>query len=366
MGFSTARQMKTALYSRHLYLGAQCAVYAGWEMPIQYQSILSEHQIVREKVGLFDVSHMGLIEIGGKDAGVFLQFLSTNHIKMENGTATYTIWCNQEGGCVDDVIIFTSHPHQFFVIVNAGNRQKDLEHLRAQANLKGFEVIIRERFEETGILSLQGPRSLALLSSLIPEISQLKPMRFLYTSTYDLYISRTGYTGEKGFELWGPLSQILIWWDLLMEKGKDYEIAPIGLGARDTLRLEMGFALYGHELSESIAPHESVAAWTVKWEKENFLGKKKLENMIQDKHRRWAYGAKLLEKGVPRKDYLVFQDGKQIGEVTSGSFSPTLKQGIALLLVDVPLKEGDRIEIQIRNQLYPAQLVPLPFLKKGH
>lgn len=341
--------------------------FAGWDMPVQYQGILAEHQTVRQAVGLFDVSHMGRIKVQGTDAERLLDFLSTNRIVGKTpGSATYTVWCHAHGGSVDDVIVYKISDTQFFVIANAGNRDKDLEHLATQAQLQHLDVEIQEVFSQAGILALQGPAAFPLMLSLVPEVETLKPMRFLSLGkeSDEFFISRTGYTGAGGVELYGSAQRMVEWWDLLMDKGQAYGIQPVGLGARDTLRLEMGFALYGHELSDAIAPIESVSAWTVKWDKPDFLGKAALVALEQSAHKRWAFGVRLGDRQIARQGYAVFKDEKQIGEVTSGSFSPTLGASIALILVDRPLQKEDQVKIQIRQTLCPAQVVELPFVRK--
>lgn len=342
--------MKTPLFDSHIALQAKMTSFAGWEMPVQYTGIIQEHQTVRNKVGLFDVSHMGKILVQGPDAEAFLDYLSTNKItNKHDNTATYTVWCHPNGGSVDDVMIFRQTQTQFFVIVNASNREKDLNHLLE--NKKNYNVHIAPQYQD-GILALQGPLAESILSSFIPEIVSLKPMHFI--SSNELLISKTGYTGAGGYELFGSQEQIRAWWKKLIDAG----VNPIGLGARDTLRLEMGYALYGHELSDTIAPSESVAAWTLKWDK-NFLGK---EALLTRKNRH-PYGIKLLEKGVPREGYSIFKDDQQIGYVTSGSFSPTLNQGIALILVDMPLKMDETVKVKIRDNLCLGQIAKLPFIQ---
>ncbi len=359
--------MKTFLYDRHIALGAKIVPFAGWEMPVQYQGVLAEHQAVRQAVGLFDVSHMGRIKVQGNDAERLLDFLSTNRITGKPpGSATYTVWCHAHGGSVDDVIVYKVSGSQFFVIANASNRDKDLAHLAAQAHLQGLDVEIQEVFSQAGILALQGPAALPLMASLMPEVATLKPMHFLslLQGEEELFVSRTGYTGAGGVELYGSAPCIEKWWDLLMEEGQAYGIQPIGLGARDTLRLEMGFALYGHELSETIAPNESVSAWTIKWDKPDFLGKTALVEREQSSRKRWAYGVRLSDRQIARQGYAVLQESVPIGEVTSGSFSPTLGASIALILVNKPLQKEDQVSIQIRQTLCPAYVVGLPFVRK--
>lgn len=270
--------MKTGLYARHVALGAKIVEFAGWQMPLQYQGILAEHHAVRQAVGLFDVSHMGRIKVSGPDAERLLEYVSTNRISGKPaGSATYTVWCYPHGGSVDDVIVFKVDDAHFFVIVNAANRDKDLIHLITQSELQRCDVKIEERFSGAGILALQGPAAEPLLARFIPQVTTLKAMHFLSLSDREEhYVSRTGYTGAGGFEIYASETRILEWWDKFLDKGKEYHLQPAGLGARDTLRLEMGFALYGHELSDTISPIESVSSWTVKWNKPDFLGKEAL------------------------------------------------------------------------------------------
>lgn len=361
--------MRTSLYDRHVALGAKIVPFAGWEMPVQYQSILAEHQAVREAVGLFDVSHMGRIKVTGPDAERLLDYLSTNRVSGKSpGSATYTVWCHSHGGSVDDVIVYKIDTDHFFVIVNAGNRDKDLAHLTSYAKLQGMDVEIAEAYSGTGIIALQGPAATPLLSSLLPEVAGIKPMHFisLGAGENEFFVSRTGYTGAGGFEIYGTSTCIETWWDALLEKGIPFGIKPVGLGARDTLRLEMGFALYGHELTDEIAPSESVSAWTIKWDKNDFLGKEALESLENSPAKRMAYGVKLLDKGIARQGCAVKSlEGSLIGEVTSGSYSPTLGESIALILVNAALKPGDQVGIQVRQNLCRGVVLEIPFVKKG-
>jgi len=356
---------KTPLYDRHTALEAKLAPFAGWEMPIQYKGILTEHRAVREHVGLFDVSHMGQIMVDGPDAEQLLDYVSTNRISGKvPGSATYTVWCDEDGGSVDDVIVYKIADSRYFVVVNAGNRDKDYAHLTAQARLHHFNVDIRPLFSNRGILSLQGPSSFPLLNALIPETTSLKPMHIISLDGGALLVSRTGYTGAGGFEIYGSDETIIKWWDLLLDKGKPYGILPVGLGARDTLRLEMGFALYGHELTESIAPSESVSAWTIKWDKQDFLGKKALEYLEKSSKKRYANGVKILDKAIMRQGCPIMKEGVSIGEATSGGFSPTLECSIGLVLSRTPLQNGDLIDVQIRSNICQARVEELPFVRK--
>lgn len=356
--------MKTALYEAHLALGAKIVDFGGWEMPIYYKGVLQEHFAVRNKVGIFDVSHMGRILIEGEEAEKFLDYLSTNHIiGKRNGTAIYTVWCNAAGTCVDDLIVYKEKSDKFFVVVNASNRQKDLNHLLEQA--EGWKVNISDRYREDGILAIQGPHANALISELFPQAADLEHMH-LATIPFQkttLCISRTGYTGEDGFEIYAPNSMICNLWARLLTEGEKYGVEPVGLGARDTLRLEMGYALYGHEISEEIAPTESVSAWTVKWEKPDFLGKHALEALKSYSRLRTEYGIVLIDKGIAREGYEVFQDGVLIGKVTSGTFSPSLSQSVAIVLVERNLQYGDSVEVKVRQHYCKAAVGKLPFYK---
>ncbi len=341
--------MRTALFDRHVLLGAKIVDFAGWEMPLQYTGILQESRNVRHKAGIFDVSHMGRIKISGQESEKFLDYLSTNQIAgKKNGSATYTVWCRADGTSIDDLIVYKIDQEHFFVICNASNRQKDYSHLLQES--APFDVVIEDCFEGEGIIAIQGPAALPLVEKVIPEVGGLKPMRFL--SLDNLIVAGTGYTGEKGCEIYAPQEKIVELWDAFIGLG----ITPAGLGARDALRLEKGYALYGHELSDSIAPTESVAAWTVKFDK-SFLGK---DALLALKNPRSEWGIVL--EAIARADHEVYDQGAKIGTVTSGTFSPTLEKGIAIILADKPLKLNSEVTVLIRNKQIPAKVVPLPFL----
>ncbi|MDB2613762.1 glycine cleavage system aminomethyltransferase GcvT [Chlamydiales bacterium] len=329
---------KTFLYQKHLDLGAKMVPFSGWEMPIYYSSLIKEHEAVRKEAGLFDVSHMGIIEVKGEKAREFLEWISTNTLTKP---VTYTLLCNESGGTIDDLICYKKNEHHFLVIVNAGNREKDLAHLKAHSG--DVEINLLEGY---GILALQGPKAATYLS--IPE---MKPRTFLESG--DLFIATTGYTGERGFEIYGKNEVLAPLFDDLMNKG----VTPCGLGCRDSLRLEMGYALYGHEISETISPMESVASWAVKLDKE-FYGKEALSK------KRSMVGLTLLERAVPREGYKLFINNLEVGMITSGTFSPSMQRGIALALVNEPLSVGEKIEVSIRNKRCPAVITTLPFLER--
>lgn len=357
--------MKTPLYDRHLALGAKMVDFCGWEMPLHYQSIVQEHLAVRSHVGIFDVSHMGRILVHGPDAESFLDYLSTNLITgKKDYSAIYTVWSTPEGGCVDDVIIYKQDKYHFFVIVNACNRHKDLQHLQDES--ESFDVYIEDRFAEDGILAIQGPEADNVIKTIFPAACDLEQMHFmpLKYDQEDIILSRTGYTGSGGFEIYAQGRNIVNLWDSLLKNGAPFGIVPVGLGARDTLRLEMGYALYGHEINDKIAANESVASWTIKWDKPNFLGKAALETLERSNNKRHEHGAILLDPGVARSECLVFKNGKEIGIVTSGSYSPILNKSIAIVLLSETVKNDDIIDIQIRQKMCKAKIVKLPFPRK--
>jgi aminomethyltransferase len=334
--------MKSPLYERHVALGAKMVDFAGWQMPLQYKGILQEHLAVRNKGGLFDVSHMGRVAVSGKEAFPFLDYLSTNSLRGA-GKATYTCWCDEAGGTVDDLLVYCENPTSYFVVLNASRKEADLAHMRRSA--AQFDVVIDPVFENEGILAYQGPEAVAFAP-------HLKPMQFERRG--DLIVAATGYTGSGGVEIFGPKSAIVSLWDELIAKG----VEPIGLGARDTLRLEKGYALYGHELSETISPLESVSAWTVAGNK-SFLG----QSGVKGKGRK-AYGVKMEGREIPREGYEVYKGDRLIGRVTSGGFSPSLKIPIALILSDEPLEFGEAVAIIIRDKRCSGRIVPIPFEEK--
>ncbi len=353
--------MKTALYEHHLALGAKMVHFSGWEMPVYYSSIISEHHAVRNHVGIFDVSHMGKVNIRGPDAEKLLDYLSVNRIFGKKPlTAAYTVWCQKDGGSVDDLIVYKEDSENYFIVANAGNREKDLSHLQDAA--KKFNVMIEDKYQD-GILAVQGPKARSLITRLFPEASQIKPMHFAKVDRSDIevIISGTGYTGSGGFELFAGKEAIVSLWETILNMGKAYDIMPVGLGARDTLRLEMGFPLYGHELSDTIAPTETVANWTVKFDQRAFIGKEALEELEREGNKRSQYGIILENKGIAREGYKVFQGEKQIGYVTSGTMSPSLQKAIAIIFVDRNLTLGENIDIEIRGKLHRAVVAPLPF-----
>lgn len=359
-----ANTMKTTLYERHKELGAQFVEFGAWEMPLQYRGLREEHEAVRARVGLFDVSHMGRIVVEGPDAEAFMDYIAANRIVGKSDySATYSVLCSRAGTCIDDTIIYKIDRYHFFMIANAANRHKDLMHLHHVA--KDFTVTIVPCFEEEGILAIQGPLAHLIIAAIFPESRRLtKPMHFIETSFHGrkVYLSTTGYTGAGGYEVYAPDELLEELWELILRRGAPHGIAPVGLGARNTLRLEMGYALYGHEIDDTIAPTESVAAWSVKLNKPDFLGKSALLTLEGSPTKRSSHGLRLLAPGVVRDHYALFKEGQAIGRVTSGGYSPTLNQSIALVLTHASLEIGERIEVQIRQHMSLAEVVVIPFI----
>lgn len=355
--------MKTFLYEKHLEQNARMVDFEGWKMPLQYSGVLKEQEWVRTKAGLFDISHMGRIHISGDDAEDFLDFLTVNYVKKLNKEkAQYSILCNSEGKCLDDILVYKEEDSSYFIVVNASNREKVLKHLLKYS--KEFHVFIHPKFDKQGILAIQGPDSKEVLKPLFDNIDKMK---FMHFSTFKykgekVILSKTGYTGEIGFEVYGTERALTLIWDELI---KNEKVKPIGLGARDILRLEMGFALYGHEISEEIFPTESIASWVVRLDKPDFLGKKAILKSENDPKKRHAYGFILSEKAIARENTSVNINGEEKGIVTSGGYSPSLNKSIALALLDQKLDSNDRVSVSIRNREIDCEIVKLPFLKKN-
>lgn len=327
--------MKTPLYDEHVAAKATLTDFFGFELPLRYTRALDEYQAVRNEAGVFDVSHMLRIDISGKDALAFLESISTNFI---NRPITYTMLTNESGGIVDDTLVYKIDDENLFIVANGSRREQDLNHLRQQA--KKFQVTIQPRDEM--ILALQGPKS----DKFLP------PLKFhTFIEKEGLVIASSGYTGEKGYEVFGPKEKLVPLWREWIAKG----VKPCGLEVRDILRLEMGYALYGHELSEQLRPIETVAKFVVK--DKAYLGK-------TDEAPRYFPAALIVNQGVPREGYKIQIDNVEVGTVTSGGYSPALKKGIALALLNRPYNTGEKMQIKIRESLQDAVITTLPFLKK--
>lgn len=354
---------KTPLYEEHLKLNAKMVPFAGWEMPVQYAGLVKEHEAVRTNAGLFDVSHMGEFEFGGSDALPFLNFLTANNVaKLVDGQAQYSLLCNKEGGIVDDILVYRLGENEYWMVVNASNIEKDWNWINQIARETGFKnLFIRNSSDETCLIALQGPKAKELL-----DFSDLKPFHFkkllLPNLKNEIMIARTGYTGEEGVEIFCKPAEGLILWRQLIEKGA----TPTGLGARDTLRLEACLSLYGHEITDETNPFEAGLSWVVKMEKENFVGKDALAKIRETGLKRKLVGFQMIDKGIAREHYKTFSQGKkEIGYVTSGSYSPTSKQSIGLAYLPITLGSiGTKFNVDIRGTEKLAEVVATPFYKK--
>ena len=355
----------TALDQIHLSLGARMIQFAGWQMPLQYTSISEEHRWVRESAGLFDLSHMGEIRLRGKGAFHLAQRLITNDLApLKRREMLYSPMCNSSGGIVDDLLVFRTGQEEFLLVVNAANTEKDYVWIEKQSR---GEVKVKNLTDEISLIALQGPRAEEILTERTDvNLSQLLYYHFTQAKVEGVstLLSRTGYTGEDGFELYLASQEAPKLWNAFLQVGKRYGLKPIGLGARDTLRLEMGYRLYGNDIDETTSPFEAALDWTVKLNKGDFIGREALEKQKKEGIRRKLIGFQMESRIAPRKGYSLSVQGRKIGEVTSGSFSPTLQKGIGLGYVTPQYAcPNTSIFVAIRGENYPARIVPLPFLK---
>jgi len=368
---------KTPLYDEHLKLGARMVDFAGWMMPVQYSSIIDEHNCVRNQVGLFDVSHMGEVFVSGKDSVSFLQSIVPQDIsKLVVEKAVYCQLTNKNGGIIDDLIIYRledkdDYPY-FLLIVNASRVENDLDWIIKEKTENNYDVEIDNQSDNLSLLALQGPDSSNLLNDIgfeyknQPEYFNIRKVNLL---SKDVYVSRTGYTGEDGFEILMKNEDAVYFWNELLEKGQKYGIKPIGLGARDTLRLEASLHLYGQDMNEDITPVEASLGWSIpKTKQEDYNGKQKILSQIENKPEKTLIGFKMLDRAIPRHDYEIYANGEKVGVVTSGGISPTLQENIGMGYVNSSISRtpGTEIEIMVRNKLYKAEIVKRPFVKKSH
>lgn len=360
----------TPLHNEHLKLKARMIPFDGFDMPVQYTSILEEHFAVRERVGIFDVSHMGEIELKGKDALPFADYLVTNSlIKMNDGDIKYSPLCYGHGGQVDDLFVYKVRDDFVLLVVNASPNYSIKDYGWIIKNKGGFKVEIFNKSKEYGEVSVQGPDSLKLLEPLVKvkiPLKELKRFKFIFGEIFGkkILISRTGYTGEDGFEIYTfkPEDVIDIWQGILKE-GKKFEIKACGLGARDTTRFEVCYWLYGNDIDETVNPLESGQDWTVKFDKGNFIGKDALLKIKEKGVSRKLVGLYIPQGGIPRSKMEVKKDGKKIGYVTSGNYCPSLKKVYAMAILDLPYTEkGSKVDIAIRNREVEAEVVETPFL----
>ncbi len=359
-------ELKTPLYEEHKNLGARIVPFAGWLMPVQYKGIVDEHKAVRNKAGLFDVSHMGELTVKGKDALACLQWLTTNNVeKLVPGKAQYSLISTKKGTPVDDIIIYCIAKDDYFICVNASNREKDFRWFINEAKEKNFNVKIENKSDEYAQLALQGPLAPSILQRETTfDLASLKPFSFCQTeiSGFKALVSRTGYTGEDGFEIYLEAQDSPALWKKLLSHN---EVSPCGLGARDTLRLEMKYALYGNDLDEEHTILEAGLGWVVKMDKGDFLGKEILLKQKSTGIPRKLIGFKMLERSIPRHGYKVFKEQEFLGETTSGSYSPSLDYGIGCAYVPTSQSAmGNTLEIEIRGKRVPAEIVKTPFYLK--
>lgn len=365
-----ASQLKrTPLYDYYTDNGIKLVDFGSWALPIQFTKLIEEHHAVRERVGLFDVSHMGEIEVQGEQATAWLNRLITNDLAaISNGQALYTLVTNEAGGILDDIIIFKKNETAYLLTPNASNTDKIRDWLLKHQD---GSVTIEDKSLETGLIAVQGPEAAHVVAEVFGEdIKELKNYHFTEIfeagSFTEVLVSRTGYTGEDGFECYVNWNQTQALWQAFKEAGKQFDIAECGLGARDTLRLEAGMPLYGHDLSEDITPLEAGLRFAVKWDKpEPFIGQEALEKQKEEGTVYLSRGFELLERGIAREGYPVYNEaGEEIGVVTSGTQSPTLGKSIGFLRMKKSEgKLGDTVYIQVRKKRIPARLIKKNFLK---
>jgi len=357
--------LHSPLHDRHVELGAKLAEFGGWNMPLEYAGggVLAEHKAVREAVGLFDVSHLGKVLVRGTGAAEFLNECLTNDLtRIENGQAQYTLCCDESGGTVDDLIAYLRNDFEVFLIPNASNTADVVARLQAKAP-EGIEVTNQHR--DFAVLAVQGPLSDEVLEALgLPTDHDYMSFRDGNIAGQQLTVCRTGYTGERGYELVVPSEGAVAVWDAVMEAGAAYDIRVCGLGARDTLRTEMGYPLHGHELSLEISPVMARTGWAVGWKKAAFWGKEALEKQRAEKTVRTLRGLTAQGRGIPRPGMTVRDEaGAELGEVTSGTFSPTLRQGIALALLEPGVEVGATVTVDVRGRNEAFTVTKPPFVE---
>jgi aminomethyltransferase len=358
---------RTAFYDIHRGLGAKIVEFGGFEMPVQYTGIIEEHRRVRESVGVFDVSHMGEVEVRGTGALAFIQSITTNDAsKLSGGRVQYSAMCYADGGIVDDLLVYHLGD-RYMLVINAANTSKDVEWMKEHVS---GDMQLTDRTDDFSLLAVQGPKALLTLSKLTKaDIGSLPYYHSLRGSVagVDMIISRTGYTGELGFELYFP-SDVATGtriWDAVMEAGAPFGIGPVGLGARDTLRLEMGFCLYGHDIDQTTNPIEAGLSWITKTDKGDFVGKAPIMKAKQEGVKRKLVGFALNDRAFPRQGYPINAGGSLAGNVTSGTFSPILDRGIGMGYVAIAqTKPGTPLTVSIRNREIPAEVIQPPFIRK--
>ena len=358
---------RTKFYNCHIQSSAKMVDFAGFEMPIQYSSIIAEHKLVRESVGMFDVSHMGEIIIKGDKALEHVQYITVNDAsKLDIGKVQYSAMCYENGGIVDDLLVYKLTEDEYMLVVNGANKDKDYDWI-VKNNIFGTDVI--DQSESYSLLAVQGPNSQNVIEKFLGRDVEIEFYTFFISNSFntDIIVSRTGYTGELGYELYfqGNSDTAEKIWNELLEAGKEYDIAPVGLGCRDSLRLEMGYCLYGNDIDETTTTLEAGLGWITKLKKENFIGREFLIDQKGNCIKRKLMPLILEGRAFPRKDYKINKNGGSIGQITSGTISPILNKPIALGYVDIEYaKPDEEVEVEIRNKTFNARITKLPFVKK--
>lgn len=360
---------RTALYEKHVESNGQIIDFAGWQLPVQYESLEAEHNVVRNVAGMFDVSHMGEVEVKGLDALNFIQNLVTNDVyTIENNQIVYTFMCYENGGVVDDLLVYKRNNNDFLLVINASNISKDYEWMLE--NSKDYNVEIINISDSISEIAIQGPKAEEILQKTTEfDLSNIKFFFFeqnIKIGNIDCLISRTGYTGEDGFEIYTNNNDIAIIWDALLDAGKEEGLLPAGLGARDTLRFEASLPLYGNELSNEITPLEAGLGFFVKLGKNDFIGKNALVKQKTEGLKRKIIGFEI-EKGIARHGFEVYAGDNKIGFVTTGYISPTLGKSIGLALIDAKYATiGNEINIKVRKKFRTAKIISKRFYKKNY
>lgn len=358
----------TALEQVHIELGAKMVPFAGYNMPVQYSGLRQEHAAVREQAGMFDVSHMGEFFVEGPDALPFLQKVTSNDVsKLIPGKIQYSCFPNEQGGIVDDLLVYCFSEVHFLLVVNASNMDKDWNHLMQYT--EGFDVKLSNQSEEYSLLAVQGPKATEILQTLTnTDLGGIKYYNFVIgqmADIADVIISATGYTGAGGFELYLQNEDAVKLWNAVLEAGKPHGLLPAGLGARDTLRLEMGMCLYGNDIDDTTSPLEAGLGWITKFTKD-FISSETFAKQKEEGITKKLVGFEMIDRGIPRQGYQIAKDGEVVGRVTSGTASPSTGKNIGMGYVPVELSaEGSEFDVVIRNKTIKAQVVKLPFYKKA-
>jgi len=360
---------RTPFYEKHVKNHGMLIDFGGWELPVEYTGIIPEHEAVRNAAGLFDVSHMGEVTVVGKNAEAYIQKMVTNDIStMAANQIYYSPMCYPDGGVVDDLLVYKYNPEKYFIVVNAANTEKDVDWFLSNIT---EEVIVENVSDKYAQLALQGPKAEAILQKLTKKnLDEIKFFHFcesMMLNQVEAFVSRNGYTGEDGFEILISPKDAGALWDDIMAAGKDEGLIPCGLGARDTLRFEACLPLYGHEITETITPLEADLGYFVKLDKADFIGKDALLKQKEEGLTRKLCGIEMIERGIPRADHSIFDGDHQIGHVTTGSYSPTLKKNIALALLDMPYTAlGAIVTVGVRDKHLKAKVVKKPFYQKKY